>query len=181
MLLPINKIELILDLSRIVLRIMLLWVCYFLLTLFHTDIALFPLFSGYDVHHNDLDKGSVQLLLCAMLIFFSVPMISLILLVYTATTKPTVATSFYWAQVVYKTHFYISLIYTFLNICHFISECFVFQNAGIAQLILTVLLILVGLKINQECSDLLLVANEIEKEDDYEQQQSSNISLLRMG
>ncbi|NJK63694.1 MAG: hypothetical protein HC921_14305 [Synechococcaceae cyanobacterium SM2_3_1] len=100
-----------LDPQRFTEKIMTLWFAFLLGTLFHTQLALMPLFHGIDVAefhtHSYLDLDAIYWL---MLIFFTAPMLA----VFGSLFNPTLR----FLQV----HFGLTLLYTVLNLAHLISD-----------------------------------------------------------
>ena len=101
--------------------------------LFHTDLALMPLFHDLEVEHSHA-TGDVNAIFGFMLIFFVLPMLAIIIPTFTNAKS-------------YRTfHFGFTLVYSILNLGHLIADIMV--GAPWYQLVLMVLLLLIGLLLN---------------------------------
>lgn len=110
-----------------------LWTSFLLGTLFHTDLALMPLFHDLEVEHSHAG-GDVNAIFGFMLIFFILPMLAIISSTFT-DAKP------------YRSfHFGFTLVYSVLNLGHLIADIVV--GAPWYQLVLMTLLLLIGLLLN---------------------------------
>ncbi|OUC14034.1 MAG: hypothetical protein B0A82_13475 [Alkalinema sp. CACIAM 70d] len=117
-------------------KIITLWVVFLLGLLFHTQLALMPLFHGLDVAHSHAGSDSdVSLIFWLMLIFFIIPMG---LIVTTAFTES------YRSRVI---HFGITVLYTILNFSHLVADLMV-QPIVWPQIILMGILFVLGLVLN---------------------------------
>ncbi|MGI0493327.1 hypothetical protein ACN4EG_16205 [Alkalinema pantanalense CENA528] len=117
-------------------KIITLWVVFLLGLLFHTQLALMPLFHGLDVAHSHAGSDNdVSVIFWSMLVFFLIPMG---LIVSTAFTES------YRSRVI---HFGITILYTILNFFHLIADLMV-QPIVWPQIILMVTLFVVGLLLN---------------------------------
>ena len=116
-------------------KIIVLWTVFLLGTLFHTQLALMPLFHNQSVvepHAHDFI--SVNAVMWFMTIFFSLPLLAII------------GCAFYSSGQFRRLHFGMTLIYTILNLLHFILDSLI--AVPNYQLILMGLLFCVGLMLN---------------------------------
>lgn len=116
-------------------KILFLWTVFLLGTLFHTQLALMPLFHGASVAESHLHEAiSMSTIMWFMLIFFSLPLLAIIGCMLTPSR---------WFR---SLHFGMTLVYTGLNLMHLILDA-VIAVPGY-QLTLMGLLFLVGLILN---------------------------------
>ena len=122
-------------------KITALWTVFLLGTVFHTQLALMPLFHGLNVaiggHHTQetTSLAAISPILWGMLCFFVLPMLAI------------VATNFYDSQRYRAFHFGLTLFYTVLNFLHVILDLFVDPIAWY-QITLMVLLFGFGILLN---------------------------------
>ena len=122
-------------------KIIALWTVFLLGTLFHTQLALMPLFHGIDVdimrHHYQeaATMAEITPILWGMLIFFALPMLVI------------VATAFYEFKRYRVFHFGLTIVYSILNLSHAIADVLVDPIAWY-QIALMVLLFLFGILLN---------------------------------
>ena len=122
-------------------KIIALWTVFLLGTLFHTQLALMPLFHGIDVaimghHHQETaTMAEITPILWGMLIFFILPMVVI------------VATAFYDFKRYRVFHFGLTIVYTVLNLSHAIADLLVTPIAWY-QIVLMVFLLLIGIVLN---------------------------------
>ena len=122
-------------------KIIALWTVFLLGTLFHTQLALMPLFHGIDVdimgHHPQeaATMAEITPILWGMLIFFMLPMLAII------------ATAFYEFKRYRLVHFGLTVVYSVLNLSHAIADLLVTPIAWY-QIVLMILLFLVGILLN---------------------------------
>ena len=110
-----------------------LWTAFLLGTLFHTDLGLMPLFHNMQVEHSHA-AGNLNQIFGFMLIFFVLPMLAIIAPTFTDAKS-------------YRTlHFWLTVVYSILNLGHLIADIVVL--APWYQLLLMVLLLLIGLLLN---------------------------------
>lgn len=122
-----------------------LWTVFLLGTLFHTQLALMPLFHGLSVVESHThDYASVNAVMWFMLVFFSLPLLVVLGCV------------FFPSQKFVRLHFGLSLIYTVLNLLHFVLDSIIAVPGY--QLVLMALLFGVGLLINLVAYQWLRVA-----------------------
>lgn len=122
-------------------KIIALWVVFLLGTLFHTQLALIPLFHGIDVaimsHHHQETATLTEItpILWGMLLFFVLPMLAI------------VATAFYEFKRWRSLHFGFTLLYSVLNLAHLVADLLV-EPIAWYQIVLMLLLLLVGILLN---------------------------------
>ncbi len=122
-------------------KIIALWTIFLLGLLFHTQLALMPLFHGIDVTmmgHLDQETATmaeITPILWGMLGFFMVPMLAIM------------ATAFYNFKRYRMFHFGLTLLYTVLNFIHLVADLLVDPIAWY-QIVLMVLLFSVGILLN---------------------------------
>jgi hypothetical protein len=119
-------------------KIAILWGVFLLGTLFHTQLALIPLFHGLDVTLHGAEAasiGEITPILWLMLAFFLVPMVLM------------VTTLFGHSRRYRATHFGITLLYTGLNLAHLVMDLLVTPVAWY-QIALMTWLLVVGLLLN---------------------------------
>jgi hypothetical protein len=134
--------------SRYALRLRNLWTAYLLAMLFHVDLGLMPLFHGLSpAIESKVPKESLGALFWAMLIYFLIPVLSLLLIAYADGSQWGEWRRLWqrWRGV----HFGISLLYTITNVPHLIADILVPDSRG-DQVFLMVVLLGLGLLINRE-------------------------------
>jgi hypothetical protein len=117
-------------------KICALWSVFLLGTLFHTQLGLMPLFHDLSVvqsHANSVD--SINWVLWLMLAFFTIPMMVIILTVFTHSMRYR------------KLHLGITIVYSVLNISHLAADLMV-QPIFWYQIALMAILVGVGLLLN---------------------------------
>lgn len=130
------------------LRLRHLWTAYLLAMLFHVDLGLMPLFHGLSPEiESQVPKEQLGALFWAMLVYFLVPLCSLVLIAYAdGIEHGTHARQWQrWRAV----HFVVTVIYTITNIPHLIADILVPDSRG-DQVFLMVVLLGLGLLINRE-------------------------------
>ncbi len=122
-------------------KIIALWTVFLLGTLFHTQLALMPLFHGIDVammrhlHQEAATMAEIQPILWGMLLFFTLPILAI------------VATAFYQFKYYRTFHFGLTLVYTVLNLIHLVADLTV-DPIFWYQIVLMLLLFLIGILLN---------------------------------
>lgn len=122
-------------------KIIALWTVFLLGTLFHTQLALMPIFHGIDVaimSHHHQETGTIteiEPILWGMLLFFTLPMLAI------------VGTAFYQFKRWRNFHFGLTLVYTVLNFAHLIADLLVDAIAWY-QIVLMLLLLGIGILLN---------------------------------
>ncbi|TVQ49494.1 MAG: hypothetical protein EA365_00390 [Gloeocapsa sp. DLM2.Bin57] len=110
-----------------------LWTSFLLGILFHTDLALMPLFHEMEVEHSHAG-GNIDAIFGFMLLFFLLPMLAIVVPTFTVAKS-------------YRAfHFYLTLVYSVLNIGHLIADIVV--GAPWYQLVLMTVLVMIGLLLN---------------------------------
>lgn len=134
--------------NRYALRLRQLWTAYLLAMLFHVDLGLMPLFHGLSpAIESQVPKENLAGLFWAMLLYFLVPLVCLVLIAYADGTDRGVHRRFWqrWRAL----HFGISVFYTITNIPHLIADILVPDSRG-DQVFLMAVLLGLGLLINRE-------------------------------
>ena len=122
-------------------KIIALWTVFLLGTLFHTQLALIPLFHGIDVammrhlHQEAATMAEIQPILWGMLLFFILPILAI------------AATAFYQFKHYRTFHFGLTLVYTALNFAHLLADLMV-RPIFWYQIVLMLLLFLIGILLN---------------------------------
>jgi hypothetical protein len=122
-------------------RIIALWTVFLLGTLFHTQLALMPLFHGIDVgmmrhiHQQTATMAEIQPVLWGMLLFFILPMLAII------------ATAFYQFKGYRVFHFGLTLVFSVLNLFHLVADLLV-KPIFWYQIVLMSLLLGIGILLN---------------------------------
>lgn len=116
-------------------KIIALWTVFLLGTVFHTQLALMPIFHGISVAqshtHEFIDLSSI---LWLMLGFFLLPMMAII------------ATAFNNSRRYRVFHFGLTLLYSVMNLLHLVLDLFV--SVPNYQIALMGFLLLVGILLN---------------------------------
>jgi hypothetical protein len=120
-------------------KIIALWTVFLLGTIFHTQLALIPLFHGLDVGHGHGEAAAslseISYILWLMLAFFLLPMIAI------------VGTAFYHSYRYRSIHFGLTVFYSVMNFLHVLLDLFVAPIAWY-QIVLMVFLFVVGILLN---------------------------------
>ena len=117
------------------LQITALWTVFLLGLLFHTQLALIPLFHGIDVAESHTHEYlSLDAIMWFMVLFFGLPLLAILGSVLCPSRR--------FRQL----HFRLTLVYTVLNAIHLVMDIWV--KAPGYQLMLMVLLMGVGLLLN---------------------------------
>ena len=120
---------------------MALWTVFLLGTLFHTQLALMPLFHGIDVgmmahHHGETaTMAEIEPILWGMLVFFMLPMLAI------------AATAFYQFPRFRGFHFGFTVVYSVLNFIHLLADLIVEQIFWY-QIVLMLFLFIIGILLN---------------------------------
>lgn len=116
-------------------KIFTLWTTFLLALLFHTQLALMPLFNGLNVAESHThDYASLDVIFWLMWIFFLLPLLSILGTIFMPSRSFRVS------------HFYMTLLYTVLDLGHFLADFLV--GAPGYQLLLIIFLVGVGLLLN---------------------------------
>ncbi|MEM7757685.1 MAG: hypothetical protein AAF298_06140 [Cyanobacteria bacterium P01_A01_bin.40] len=122
-------------------KIIALWTVFLIGTLFHTQLALMPLFHGINVaimahhHQESATIAEIEPILWGMLLFFVLPMMAI------------VATAFYTFKRYRIFHFSLTLLYSILNLIHLLADLTV-DPISWYQIALMLLLFLIGILLN---------------------------------
>lgn len=118
-------------------KIIALWITFLLGLLFHTQLALMPLFHGLSVVESQQATTikDISVIMWLMLGFFVLPMLAI------------VATIFFDSKRYRVIHFILTLFYSVMNLIHLVSDLLV-QPILWYQITLMVLLLLLGLLLN---------------------------------
>ena len=127
-------------------RLIALWIAWLLAMLFHVDLGLMPLFHGQSPEiHGHVPDSQLPLLFGAMLGYFLLPLIAIVLIAY-ADSAATPATAWRpWRRV----HFWFSVVYSVTNLPHLLADILV-PDARLDQIVLMLALTVFGLLINVE-------------------------------
>lgn len=117
-------------------KIITLWGVFLLGTLFHTQLALMPLFHNQSVAIHDIHEiGNIAWILWLMLGFFTLPMMAMVAVLFNHSKR-------------YRTlHFGMTVFYSGLNLLHILADLAV-KPVAWYQIALMVLLFLIGLLLN---------------------------------
>ena len=128
------------------LRLRSLWFCWLLCMLFHVDLGLMPLFHGLSPEiESQVAADRLPLLFWGMLIYFLIPILTILLIAYAASDPQQSRSWRSWR----RWHFWLSLIYTITNIPHLIADILVPDSRG-DQVALMLVLVIIGVIINLE-------------------------------
>lgn len=111
-----------------------LWTAFLLALLFHTDLGLMPLFHGQSIAHSH-DTQDISWVLWLMLFFFVPPLCAIVLSTFTDSKSYRIG------------HFWLTVIYSLLNIAHLIADLSVAPIAWY-QIALMTVLVAIGILLN---------------------------------
>jgi hypothetical protein len=117
-------------------KIAALWVVFLLGLLFHTQLGLMPLFHGLSVsefHAQGISE--ITPILWLMLGFFMLPMLAIVGTIFIESKQYRVI------------HFWLTILFTVLNISHLIADLMV-QPIAWYQIVLMATLVVIGLILN---------------------------------
>jgi hypothetical protein len=127
-------------------RLIGLWVSWLLAMLFHVELGLMPLFHGVSPEiETKVPPGALPALYWAMLIFFALPVVALILTSYAPAGPIHPGAWKDWPRI----QFWFSVVYTVANGMHLISDIVVPDGSG-DQVALVAAMMVIGLLINRE-------------------------------
>lgn len=127
-------------------RLITLWIAWMLAMLFHVDLGLMPLFHGHSPEiHSRLPTSSLPLLFGAMLGYFLLPLLAIILISYADTAAAPALRWRPWR----RQHFWFSIVYSVTNVPHLVADILV-PDARLDQIVLMAALTVFGLLINVE-------------------------------
>ena len=125
------------------LRLISLWLVWLLAMLFHVDLGLMPLFHGQSPEiHSHVHSEVLPWLFGAMLGYFLLPLIAVVLIAYACTARQRWRA---WRRI----HFWFSVVYTITNLPHLAADILI-PDARLDQIVLMVALVIFGLLINVE-------------------------------
>ena len=128
------------------LRLRHLWIAYLLAMLFHVQLGLMPLFHGQSAQiESAIEPSWLFLLYWGMLLYFLIPLASLLLITYATGAADHRLRWRPWRRI----HFWTSIVYTVTNVVHLIADI-VIPDARSDQVFLMAILLLIGLLINRE-------------------------------
>lgn len=117
-------------------KIIALWAAFLFGTLFHTQLALIPLFHGLNVAHSTASSSSeIAPVLWSMLGFFILPMFAIVI------------TAFHDSKRYRVFHFGLTVLYTVMNFLHLVLDLGV-QPIVWSQITLMAILLGLGLVLN---------------------------------
>jgi len=124
-------------------RLSQLWLAWFLALLFHTDLGLMPLFHGRSPEiESHVDPAQLPLVFWAMLIYFLMPLLVLLLNSYAATSRGG------WRRWRWF-HLGLGAVYTITNIAHMTVDILI-PDSRADQVFLMAVMVVIGLLINVE-------------------------------
>lgn len=127
-------------------RLAALWAAWLLLMLYHVELGLMPLFHGMAVEiESHVPVERVPRLFLAMLIYFVLPMVALLLVVHAISAPSSWSGAGPWRAA----QFWFSVIYSITNVMHLIADIRI-PDSRSDQVILMALLTGVGVLINRE-------------------------------
>jgi len=132
-------------------RLITLWITWLLAMLFHVDLGLMPLFYGQSPEiESHVAASALPLLFGAMLGYFLLPLIAIVLIAYadTAATDTAGGPARRWRPW-RRIHFWFSVVYSITNLPHLIADIVV-PDARPDQIVLMLALTGFGLLINLE-------------------------------
>jgi hypothetical protein len=116
-------------------KIITLWTVFLLGSLFHTQLALMPLFHGMEVTESHAhDFASVNFIFWFMFFFFLIPLVAIV----TAT--------FSQSKQFRNFHFWLTVVYSILNFLHLVIDAMI--SVPRYQILLMGFLFVVGLLLN---------------------------------
>jgi len=123
-----------------------LWGAWLLVMLFHVELGLMPLFHGLSVEiKSQLAPWRLPRLFLAMLVYFLLPVLALLLAVHAIADPAGWSASNPWRAGM----FWFSLVYTVTNVLHLIADIRI-PDSRSDQVLLMTALTLIGLLINQQ-------------------------------
>lgn len=127
-------------------RLAALWTAWLLLMLYHVELGLMPLFHGLPVEiESQVPAKRVPRLFLAMLIYFVLPMLALLLVVHALSAPGSWSGTGPWRA----SQFWFSVLYSITNVMHLIADIRI-PDSRTDQVILMGLLTGVGVLINRE-------------------------------
>jgi hypothetical protein len=128
------------------LRLVVLWLAWILAMLFHVDLGLMPLFHGQSAEiHGHVPTALLPMLYAAMLGYFLLPLLALVLTGYAASAAEPQRSWRAWRRL----HFWFSVVYSVTNLPHLLADILV-PDSRVDQIVLMAVLTAIGLVINVE-------------------------------
>lgn len=127
-------------------RLAALWGAWLLLMLYHVELGLMPLFHGLRVEiESQVPPEHVPRLFWAMLLYFVLPLVAMLLVVHANTAAHSWSASPFWRG----TQFWFSVVYSISNGIHLLADIRIPDSRG-DQVALMGVLSVIGLLINRE-------------------------------
>jgi len=124
-------------------RLQVLWLAWFLALLFHTELGLMPLFHGLSPQiESQVDPARLPAVFWAMLLYFLVPLVALLLISYAATSSGP------WRRWRWF-HLGLGIVYSLTNIGHMVVDILI-PDSRSDQVTLMAVMVVIGLLINLE-------------------------------
>ena len=150
------------EIAKVCLRLIISWIAYFVLLLFHTDLAVLPsMFSSKVLQTQNLSEVEIEVLLLWMLVFVTLPLLLLIIIIDTISQPKDKSSALELKDIrsIYLANYFVSIAYAVLNVIHAFIEFFVAVN--VSQIFLCCLLLVLGFKITKESYNLVQVINDV--------------------
>ena len=128
------------------LRLAGLWIAWLLVMLYHVELGLMPLFHGLPVEiKSHVPPGRLPAVFMAMLIYFLLPLLALLLIIHAISAPDSWSNSDGWRSA----QFWFSVIYSVSNGMHLIADIRIPDSRN-DQVLLMLVLTVLGLMINRE-------------------------------
>lgn len=123
------------------LRVAALWSAWLLVMLFHVELGLMPLFHGCSVEiKSRVSSAQLPRIFLAMLIYFLIPVLAMLLAVHAITDPLAWSSSAGWRAA----QFWLSAIYSVTNLAHLVADIRI-PDSRLDQVLLMVVLTVIGL------------------------------------
>lgn len=123
------------------LRVAALWAAWLLVMLFHVELGLMPLFHGCSVEiKSQVSSAQLPRIFLAMLIYFLIPVVAMLLAVHAVTDPLAWSSSAGWRGA----QFWLSAIYSVTNLAHLVADIQI-PDSRLDQVLLMVVLTVIGL------------------------------------
>lgn len=123
------------------LRVAALWAAWLLVMLFHVELGLMPLFHGCSVEiKSQVSSAQLPRIFLAMLIYFLIPVVAMLLAVHAVTDRLAWSRSAGWRGA----QFWLSATYSFTNLAHLVADIQI-PDSRLDQVLLMVVLTVIGL------------------------------------
>ena len=127
-------------------RLIVLWVSWLLAMLFHVNLGLMPLFHGVSPEiESKLPRSDLPAIYWAMLGFFALPVVALVLTSYAPGGNGRSGFWRRWPRI----QFWFSVLYSAANGMHLVADIVVPDSRG-DQVALMAAMVVIGLLINRE-------------------------------